>query len=352
MSAPQKSQLQSDSGTAKGDFAEKIDMFCHILPGKYKEALFKKAKPGYYIEMASRRPALFDLDVRLRVMDNFEGLRQVLTLSTPPLEHVLPPRDAAELARMANDGMAEIVNKHPDRFVAAAASLPLNDIDASLRETERAIEELKFKGIQMYSSINGKPLDRPEFLGLYEKLSQYGLPIWIHPARDSNIPDYPDENVSKYGLFSVFGWPYETTLAMSRLVFSGVMEKYPNINFIAHHCGAMLPFFSKRAPGVLGEGKGVQSGEVMKLSKRPLEYFRQFYADTVLGGNTRALMVGYDFFGADNILFGTDYPYPGGAEKGEVALGEAISSVEQMDVSDEEKAKIFSKNARRILNLS
>jgi uncharacterized protein len=344
MSAPQNGQLKFD--------AEKIDMFCHILPGKYKEALFKKAEPGYYIEMASKRPALFDLDIRLRVMDKFEGLRQVLTLSTPPLEYAVSPRDAVELARMANDEMAEIVNKYPDRFVAAAASLPLNDVDASLREIDRAIKELKFKGIQIYSPINGKPLDRPEFLDLYEKMSQYDLPIWIHPARDENIPDYPDETFSKYGQFCVFGWPYETTLAMSRLVFSGVMEKYPNIKFIVHHCGAMLPFFYKRAPGVLGEGKGVQPGEVMGLSKRPLEYFRKFYADTVLGGNTPALMVAYTFFGADNILFGTDYPYPGGAEKGEAALEEVITSVEQMTVREEEKTKIFSKNARRILNLS
>ena len=206
----------------------------------------RRPSHAYYLEANSSRPALADLDIRLRAMDKFEGLRQVLALGAPPLEYVVSPKDAVEMARMANDEMAELVNKYPDRFVAAVASLPMNDVDASLREAERAIKELKFKGIQISSSINGKPLDRPEFLGLYEKMAQYDLPIWLHPARDNNIPDYPDEKFAKYGLFLAFGWPYETTIAMARLVFSGIMEKYPNIKFITHHCGAMLPFFSKR----------------------------------------------------------------------------------------------------------
>jgi uncharacterized protein len=344
MSAP-----QPESRTGQNASAEKIDIFCHILPPKFKEVLFKKAKACHYLKADSSRPALYDLDVRFRVMDKYEGIRQVLTLSLPPLEYVVSPKEGIELARMANDGMAELVNRYPDRFIAAVASLPMTDVDASLRETERAMKGLKMKGIQVFTSINGKPLDRPEFLGLYEKMAQYDLPIWIHPARDSNIPDYPDETFSKYDLFNAFGWPFETTLAMARLVFSGVMEKYPNIKFIAHHCGAMLPFFSKR---VLLVGKELQTGEITKLTKPPLEYFRNFYGDTVLGGSTPALMCGHAFFGADHILFGSDYPFPGGAERGDVALGEVIKSVEQMTVTQEEKANIFSKNARRIMKLS
>jgi aminocarboxymuconate-semialdehyde decarboxylase len=185
-------------------------------------------------------------------------------------------------------------------------------------------------------------------MALYEKMARYDLPIWIHPARDNNIPDYPDEAFSKYALFLAFGWPYETTLAMGRLVFSGIMEKYPSIKFIVHHCGAMLPFFSKR---VLLAAQVARTGEVMKLTYPPMEYFKKFYADTVLGGNTPALMCGYAFFGPDHMLFGSDYPYPGGAERGDVALGEVIKSVEQMDVTKEEKAKMFSENAKRILSL-
>jgi predicted TIM-barrel fold metal-dependent hydrolase len=345
---PTRTTSRSIPKMSKKDFGEKIDIFCHILPPKTKEVLFKKAMPCNYIDTDSGRPALFDLDMRFRAMDQFEGLRQVLALGLPPLEYVLSPGDATDLARMANDEMAELVNRYPDRFVAAVAGLPLNDIDASLRETERTVRELKFKGIQIFSSINGKPLDRDEFMGLYEMMSGYDLPIWIHPARDKIVPDYPDEAYSKYTLFTAFGWPYETTLAMARLVFTGILEKYPMIKFITHHCGAMIPFFSKR---VLLVREGPEPGKGTPLTHPPLEYFKKFYADTVLGGSTPALMCGHAFFGADHLLFGSDYPYPGGAERGDAALGEVIRSVEMMDIPKEEKTGIFSTNARRILRL-
>lgn len=326
---------------------EKIDAFCHIMPPKFTEALFKRSRPTWYLENTKTLPALTNLDLRLKAMDKYEGMLQIFSLGMPPIEHVVPPKDAVDLARMANDEMAELVNKYPNRFVGAVAGLPMNDMDGALRETERVIKELKFKGVQIASSINGKPLDRPEFLGLYEMMAQYDLPIWIHPTKDKDIPDYPDEKISRYDLFRNFAWAFETTKAMHRLVFSGVMEKYPNLKFFIHHCGAMLPFFVGRVPASPPE-----VGEVMKLTKPPLEYFKKFYVDTVLAGNTSALMCGYSLFGADKMLFASDYPYPGGPQKGDIALGEVIESVERMNVTDEEKTKIFSKNARRILKLS
>jgi len=333
----------------KDTSSEKIDIFCHILPQKYKDALYKKAKPCYYLDADSGTPAIFDLDIRFRVMDQYEGLRQVLTIGAPPLEYVVKADDAVDLARIANDEMAELLVKYPDRFIAAAACLPMNDIDAALMETDRAIKDLNFKGVQIFSSINGKPLDRPDFMVLYEKMAKYDLPLWIHPARDRNIPDYPDEKESLYFLFAIFGWPFETSLAMARLVFSGTLEKYSNIKFIVHHCGAMIPFFASR---ILAPSQLANSPHAQKLSKSPLEYFKKFHADTVLNGNTSGLMCGYDFFGADNMLFGSDYPYPGGAKRGDVFLGQAIESVERMDIPQSEKAKIFEKNAKRILGLS
>ena len=111
----------------------------------------------------------------------------------------------------------------------------------------------------------------------------------------------------------------------------------------------MLPFFYKRVALV---PPGVKTGEVMKLAKSPLDYFKRFYADTVLGGNVPALMVGHSFFGADHMLFASDYPCPSGADEGEMVLREVIKSVEQMSATDEGKIKIFSKNASRILGPS
>jgi predicted TIM-barrel fold metal-dependent hydrolase len=349
MGAPGVVSAQAEKNASAKDYGEKIDAYSHILPKKYKEALFEKMpKTSYYFEADSVRPALFDLDTRFRGMDKVAGLKQVLAPGAPPLEYVASPKDAVDMARMANDEMAELVSKYPDRFVAAVACLPLNDVNASIREAERAIKDMKFKGIQIFTSINGKPLDSPEFLGLYEKMAQYDLPIWIHPAKDRNIPDYPGEAESKYVLFLAFAWPYETTLAMSGLVFSGILEQYPNLKLITHHCGGMLPAFYKRVALV---PPGMKTGDIQMLTKPPLEYFRRFYADMVMGGNIPALMAGYDFFGVDNMLFASDYPYPGGAQQGDAALIAVIKSVEQMPVSDADKLKMFSGNTRRILKL-
>jgi len=322
---------------------EKIDLFCHILPPKYNEACMHKGRKGYNFEANAKWQQLANLDLRFKTLDKFEGLKQVLTLGAPGVESTFP-NDAVDMARLANDGMAEIVNKYPDRFVAAIASLPMNNVDAALREGERAFKDLKCKGIQVFSSINGKPLDSPEFLPIYEMMTQYDLPILIHPGKEKEIPDYPGEKAAKYMLFVMFAWPFETTLALGRLVYSGVMEKYPNLKLVAHHCGAMIPFFSARIQAVAAAGEG----EIMKLTKPPEEYFKRIYGDTVLGSNTSSMMCGYNFFGANHIVFSTDYPYPG-ADLGVAAV---IKGIEGMNITSEEKTKIFSKNVRQLLKLA
>ena len=322
---------------------EKIDLFCHILPPKYNEAFVNKARKGFNYEANALRPELANLDVRFKTFDKFEGLKQVLTLGAPGVESAFP-QDAVEMARIANDGMAELVSKYPDRFVAAIASLPMNDVDAALREAERAFKDLKCRGIQVFSSINGKSLDSQEFLPIYEMMTQYDLPILIHPGKEREVPDYPGEKASKYALFVMFAWPFETTLALGRLVYSGVMEKYPKLKIVAHHCGAMLPFFSARFQPVKEAGEG----EIMKLTKSPEQYFKRIYGDTVLGGNTSAMMCGYSFFGADHMVFSTDYPYTGA----DLGLAAVIKGIEGMNITNEEKAKIFSKNVRQLLKLS
>jgi len=329
---------------------EKIDIFPHILPRKYNEALLKRAKPCYQLEVNSLRPALTDLDIRFRVMDKFDGLRQVMTLGSPPLEYVLSPKDAMELARIANDEMAELVSKYPDRFVGAAASLPLNDVDGSLRETERTVKELKFKGIQIFSSINGKPLDRPEFLPLYEMMSQYDLPIIIHPMRKVTHPDYLTEKESKYLTFSLFGWPYDTTSAMARLVHSGIMEKYPNLRIVTHHCGGMVPFYAERIRQFTQLlDRRAEKGQKL-LKKEAIYYYKMFYADTAIYGNPSALMCGYTFFGADHLVFGVDFPL-GDIENGDRNYRQTINAIEQMDISDADRKKIYEDNARNLMRL-
>ena len=332
----------------------KIDMFTHIIPPKYKEALFQDTHRGFYSnrwdQVINGTPALFDLDNRLRIIDNYEGLQQVLTIASPAVEEVADPGKAVFLAKLANDEMAELMAKHPDKFAAAVACLPMNDIEAALKETDRAITELNFKGVQLFTPVTGKPLDSPEFMPLYEKMAEYDLPVWIHPTRRRDIADYPVEDHSKYYTYQMFGWPYETTVAMVRLVFSGVMDKYPGIKFITHHCGAMIPYFSERI--VIGQDYAevnLKAKWKQALSKPPIDYFRMFYGDTALNGSTAGLMCGYAFLGAEHIVFATDFPYDN--ENGDRFTREVIRSVELMEIPDRHKEMIFENNARKLLHL-
>lgn len=327
----------------------KIDIYPHIMPIKYKEALCRRVASPQFKELIEAIPTLFDLDARFKILDRY-GCVQILTLGAPPVEAVAGPKEAAELAHIANDEMAGLVAKYPDRFVAAVAALPMNDMDAALQEADRAIMDLKFKGVQISSSINGKPLDLPEFFPLYEKMVGYDLPIWLHPGRGVKTPDYPGERVSKYQIWSVFGWPYETTAAMTRLIFSGILEKYPSLKIITHHCGAMAPYFAERISCAYDLTEERLKEPVKQgLTKAPIEYYRMFYNDTAVSGSRSALMCAYDFFGPEHILFGTDMPFDN--ELGSRVVRQTIASIEQMDIPDSDKKKIFEDNTRKLLGL-
>jgi len=232
--------------------------------------------------------------------------------------------------------------------VAAVACLPMNDIDAALKEIDRAIVDLRFRGVQIHNPIGDKPMDSPEFLPIYEKMAYYNLPIWVHPQREITVPDYVGEDSSKYLAFSIFGWPYDTTVAMTRLVFSGIFDKYPNLKVITHHSGGMVPYYAGRIAGFYDHNE-MQFNFKHQLTKKPLDYFRLFYNDTAIYKNTPALMCCHAFFGAEHMLFGTDMPYD--SQFGLRQVREVISSIEEMDISDAEKKLIFEDNARKLLRL-
>jgi predicted TIM-barrel fold metal-dependent hydrolase len=327
----------------------KIDVFPHIVTPKFKETLYKKFPQGFFGKAWMEcMEALTNLDERFRVMDHFPDVVQVLTLGNPPVEKVAKPKDAIELSQIANDEMAELVYKHPDRFVAAAACVPMNDIDAALKEIDRAIKDLRFRGIQLHNPIGEKPMDAPEFWPIYEKMEQYNLPIWVHSQRDMGVPDYKGEDSSKYFIWSLFGWPYETSLYMTRLIFSGVFDKYPNLKVITHHAGGMIPYYASRIAGFYDANEMLMNFH-HDLKNKPLEYYKLFYNDTAIYKNTPALMCCHAFFGAKHILFGTDMPYD--SQMGMRQTREVIESIDGMDINDEEKKMIYEDNARSLLRL-
>lgn len=334
----------------------KIDIFPHIFPRTFYERMVRVSAAGQYMQKRTRGiPVLTDLDLRLRIMDRYEGYVQVLTLASPPVEALGDPALTAELARLANDGMAEIVASHPDRFPGFVASLPMNNPEAALREIDRAIGQLGATGVQMFSNVNGRALDAPEYQPIFDRMAAHGLPIWMHPARPDRFADYPTETRSRYDLWWAFGWPYETTIAMARLVFSGIFDRLPDLKIITHHMGAMLPYFEGRAGHGLDQlgtrTDDPDDGQALgRLKRRPLDYFRMFYGDTALFGAHHAMECGLAFFGADHVLFGTDMPFD--PEKGPGFIRDTIGAMEKMRATPEEKQQIYEGNARRLLRLT
>ena len=328
----------------------KIDIYPHIAPVKFKEAIAQVANNPYASKNSNA--GLWDLDIRFRLMDKYEGYMQVLTLGmtggTP--EQVSDAQKALDLTKMANDALAELVLKYPDRFPAAVATLPMNDMDAALKEADRAIIDLKMRGVQIFTPANEKPLDSPEFMPLYEKMAKYKLPIWIHPTRPDTHADYKGEAKSTYRIASLFGWPFETTLAMTRLVHSGILEKYPDLKFITHHAGGMVPFFACRITQFQDSDEMLRGGHFKdKLTDMPIKYYQRFYADTALNGNTPALELAHKFFGPEHLLFGTDMPYDNA--NGDRNIRETIRAIDNMNITDEERKKIYEDNARNLLRL-
>ena len=334
----------------------KLDVFNHIYPKAYFDLMMKVAPAFKDIGKRMRNiPMLVDLDERFRVMDRFEDYQQILSIATPPIEVFSSGADSVDLARAANDGMAELVGKYPDRFPGFVASLPLDDADAAMRETERAMLQLGARGIQLFSNINGKPLDRSEYLALFERMAAFDLPVWLHPFRGAGIADYATEAKSLYEIWWTFGWPYETSVAMSRLVFSGIFDRHPGLKIITHHLGAMAPYFEGRVgPGWDQLGTRTSDEDytlvLKRLKKRPVDYFKMFYADTAVFGAYDATVCGLAFFGADRVLFASDAPFD--PEKGPMYIRETLAILDRLPMSHAERETISWRNAARLLKLT
>jgi predicted TIM-barrel fold metal-dependent hydrolase len=333
----------------------KIDIFNHVFPSQYVTRMNELVP---HLKDIGRRvravPMLVDLDVRFRVMDTFEGYQQVLSLATPPIESYASPTDALDLAQRANDGMADLVRRYPDRFPGFVASLPLNDPEASVKEADRAVRELGARGVQIFTNVRGKPIAGPEFWPLFETMAGFDLPIWLHPHRGAEVPDFQGEDRSLYEIWWTFGWPYETSAAMARMVFAGLFDRLPDLKIITHHMGAMVPYFEGRVgPGwdQLGARTSDTDYSVVlkQLKMRPLDYFKRFYADTALFGAFDATVCGLRFFGADRVLFASDAPFD--PEKGSMYIRETIGVIDRLPLPDSEREKIYWKNAVKLLKL-
>ena len=323
-----------------------IDFHNHFYPGAYIEEL--KRETGYASVSTDPQGRLLihytgdynvvvgphiDIEHRLRDMDRTGIDMQVLTLTTPGVERETPER-GVKLARLTNDGFAEIIDDHPDRFTALA-TLPLQDPGAAVEELERAVTELGLKGAMLLSNVNGKPLDAEEFGPVLEKAVKLDVPLYIHPTSPINAKWMDD-----YRLVPIMGFGVDTSLAVLRLVFSGALKRHPRLKLVASHVGGVFPFLRGR----IEMGFNAYPECKIHIQEPPSTYLKKIWMDSIIYDND-VLMSALSFSGAEKMMLGTDHPHQiGDIEK-------AVSRIKELDVSPREKELILGENAARLLKL-
>jgi len=324
----------------------KIDVHNHFYPAPYLKELEKGDTQARLERGKGSIPHLLyagDYNIlveghrviehRLKDLDRTGIEMQVLTLTTPGV-HIEERARGVGLAQIVNDAFSEIVKQYPDRFVALA-TLPLQDPDASVRELERAVTKLGLKGAMVFTNVNGHPLNAPHFWPLYEKAAELEVPIMLHPTTPVSVEAYDELRLPP-----LVGFPFDTTIAVARLVLSGVLEKYPTLKLIAAHLGGAIPYLAER----IDRGYKVYPEIRTNIPRPPSDYFKQIYMDTV-AFDTAALTFALEFAGPDKLLLGSDYPHQIGD------LGGSVRAVEALQISTETKEKILEANAIQLFKI-
>src|SRR6187397_1124417 len=319
-----------------------VDFHNHYYPPSYVKALETSASavkvtydadgnpcvhyPGDYNILV---PGHRDIEYRQHVLDEHGVTTQVLSFTTPGV-HVEPREVANRLAGEINDAFAQVIRERPGRFTALA-TLPLNDPKASVVELERAMKELGLPGAMVFSNVNHVALADEQFAPLWKKADELGAVIYIHPTDPLGV-----EAMLDYWLMPLVGFLLDTTLAASKLVFSGVVARHPRIRWVLTHMGGAIPYLAER----LDRGYRAFADCRQHIDRAPSEYLKQFYYDTV-NFNPSAVRLALDFAGPDRILAGSDYPH----QIGSIPLMK--ESLEKLGLDSQTKAKVFSGNADR-----
>lgn len=332
--------------SSNGDLT--IDIHCHVMSAEShelvkpfntpdKDPFFRYSSPSS--DAANRRlmdritPKLSLPEERLRDMDRMGIDLQAISVAPPQYYYWTEPDLGVRLARIQNDNLASIVSGHPDRFVGLG-TLPLQDVEASLVELDRIVDELGFTGIEVCTSVNGADFDDPRFEPLLARIQELDVLMLMHPNGFSH-----GERLAEYYLINTVGMPLDSTVSIARMIFGGVLERH-DLKVCVAHGGGYLPFY----PARFDHAYRVREDCREHISRPPSTYLRQLYFDTMVFDveDLAALIARY---GADHVLLGSDYPYDMG-EDDPVGL---VKSVEGLD--HKERAQVLGGNAARLLRL-
>lgn len=329
----------------------RIDAFAHALPPRYRARVLELLEARcdetaqQYAWMLGNDPTLTELEARFALMDEIGAdYRQVLVMGHTSLEGE-EPDVALDLAEIGNEELPALVAEHPDRFAGWVAQTALQAGDRGLEAIERALTRGAL-GAQVYTSMQGRALDHPDYEPFFALMAAHDRAVWIHPNRTVQWPDFPfSERESRYGLYTRAVWPNDTTVTMARIVYAGYLERWPDLKIVVHHSGGTLPMIAGRLkyrPPVRGEEAEALDA---RMPGEPLTYFKRFYADTANFGNPIALRAALEFFGTEHVLFGTDFGFSPDFAPATVADVEAV-------IADEATRRaVYEGNARRVLRI-
>ena len=323
-----------------------VDVFCHYISRSVGERIGmircppeEKTIPAKWHENFPYPRDSADPEVRLALMDKYGIQVQALNLTAETLRG-FNPREAAEVCRQANNDIYAVCKAYPKRFVNICV-VSLLDVKAALLEIDRAVSELDCRAITVASNHEGKGLDSTDYFPFYEKLVQHDLALFIHPTHWDSYPLVDDKDGLE--IMGLFGWPFDSTQAVWRLIFGGVFDRFPSLKVVMHHMGAMFPFFVGRVELGMARVK-------KKLARDVSEYWNNIYADTAIsGGYSGAYSCGYAFFGPDRLMYGSDYPF--GLESGERYVRTILAGTRSINAPADHLEKIMGGNAKKLLKI-
>lgn len=323
-----------------------IDVFCHHASASVIEIIEKArwSREGKVPDTGAKKKFACpvqngDPEVRLRIMDKYGIDVQAVSLTMEAL-YGFEPAEAAEICRLSNNDNYALCKAYPKRF-ANVCAISLLDVPSAMTELHRSINELDCRAVVVATNQNGKGLDSPEYFPFYEVLVEHDLPLLLHPTYWRSYPLMEEE---PWMLMSRFGWPLDTTQAVWRLIFGGVLDRFPSLKIVMHHLGGMFPYFAGR----------IQFGLMRLREKLPRdmsEYWKNVYGDSCLsGGPPEAYACGYAFFGPDRVVYGSDYPF--GPESGETFVRMNLSGLTSLPIPAEDMEKVTGGNAKRLFKIA
>lgn len=322
-----------------------VDCQSHVFPEAYAEILKRNPKSPqatggqgtFVVTYDDVQEFTLDLDRycperKIRDMDSAGVDVSVLSVNMPGPER-LAPELALEGARVCNDYLAEVCARYPGRFVGLA-SLPLQDVPTAIAELDRAVDELDLRGFLLFSHIDGRSVDAPEFEPFYAHIEARGVPLILHPT----VPSW-SEAIKDYSMIPMLGFMVDTSIAVLRLILGGVLERHPQLQIVHPHAGGVLPYLMGR----IEEQTEVKGRGRDHITESPAEYYRRIYLDLVTPSKL-AVHYAYDFAGPDRLLFGSDHPW--------VSIDTMLDLVKHLDIPEQDRAKILGLNASTLFKIA